>query len=186
MGRNSSWLLIHSTAPAQPIALETSPSAAAKSPMLELCCLTSGVVSLPSAVNSVIVQPDSKTCILEIPILPQLSIVQGEKYSRSIAHAGTAPFERPQWATVRITQDRIDGPMRVSDGQYRVGQADLGNCSGHIVRHSAAGRHAYDIATRYAINTAGRHSARFNRNGHTRRQSGRSFAKCAHGDLFRF
>jgi len=36
----------------------------------------SGVVSLPSAVNFIIVQPDSKACILEIPALPQLYILR--------------------------------------------------------------------------------------------------------------
>lgn len=50
MDCNSRWLLMHSTAPAQPTALDTSPSAAGKSPMRERCCATSGVVSRPSAV----------------------------------------------------------------------------------------------------------------------------------------
>jgi len=109
-----------------------------------------------------------------------------EKCSRSIAHAGTAIFEMPQCATAQITQDRIGGPVRVADGRYRVGRADCGNRSNDIAWLAAAGRHAYDIAARYAIYAAGRHSARFNGNGDTRRQSSRSFAKCAHGELFRF
>jgi hypothetical protein len=76
MGRNSSWLLIRSTAPAQQTALDTSPSAAGKSPIRERCCVTSGVDSISPRVSSFIVQSDSKTCVLEIPVLSQLSILR--------------------------------------------------------------------------------------------------------------
>jgi hypothetical protein len=77
------WLLIHSTAPAQPTAQDTSPSAAGKSPMRELCCVTSGVVSIPPIVISFIVQSDSRTCVLKIPVLPRLSIIRREKCIRA-------------------------------------------------------------------------------------------------------
>jgi hypothetical protein len=56
--------------PRSQIAPDTSPPAAGKWPMREQCCATSGVVFHPSAVNCIIVQPDSKACILEIPVLP--------------------------------------------------------------------------------------------------------------------
>jgi hypothetical protein len=43
--------------------------------MRELYCLNSGIVSVPARSNSSIVQPDSRTCVLEIPVLQELSIV---------------------------------------------------------------------------------------------------------------
>jgi len=127
-----------------------------------------------------IVRPDSSTCIVEIPVLPQLSMVRREKPSRSTADAETALFETPPRGTIEIMQDRFDGSVRVIAGLCRVDRADRGDRSGDLVNRAAAIRHGHHIATRDAIQSAGRHPARFNRNCGTRHQSGLPFAK--HGD----
>ena len=45
-----------------------------------------------------------------------------------------------------------------------------------------AGQMLHNVTAGDAIHTAGRHSARFNRDRNARRQSGRSFARCARGE----
>jgi hypothetical protein len=75
MGTLSSMRSMRLTAPALRIAPATPPHVTGSLPTRAQHCVNSEIVFTSARSNSLVVRPDSRACVLEIPLLPQLSIV---------------------------------------------------------------------------------------------------------------
>jgi len=198
MGKFSSMRLTRSAAPSPRIAPAIPPHASSSLPMREPRCVNSGILPkstsrhFPSSCNQAAGRAFWKyRCFAN-------SLLSDERQqSRSTADVGTALFEQPQRATIQITQDRVCCSLHVVGHWRRMAAVSSSLRTGRIFGRAAAGRNVRDFPDDFPddfppdfppaerIYAAGRHSARFHRNCHARHQSGRSFAKYAHGELCR-